>query len=122
MLWRLHIDRTCRASSAFPTANPSGIARSRKARCNAAMSTKSRQTIYGGGIIGAKIRAQGAREAAQKAMREADRAEAEGVVDPDGSLWRAPAAPAHPPPTAQRREQLGPTARGPTLWDPAART
>jgi hypothetical protein len=41
------------------------------------MSTKSRQTIYGGRIIGAKIRAQGAREAAQKAIREADRAEAE---------------------------------------------
>jgi hypothetical protein len=41
------------------------------------MSTKSRQTIYGGRIIGAKIRAQEAREAAQKAIREADRAEAE---------------------------------------------
>jgi hypothetical protein len=49
----------------------------RKVRCNAAMSTKSRQTIYGGRIIGAEIRAQGAREAAQKAIREADRAEAE---------------------------------------------
>jgi hypothetical protein len=41
------------------------------------MSTKSRQTIYGGRIIGAEIRAQGARKAAQKAIREADRAEAE---------------------------------------------
>jgi hypothetical protein len=41
------------------------------------MSTKSRQTIYGGRIIGAKIRAQGAREAAQKVIREADSAEAE---------------------------------------------
>lgn len=37
------------------------------------MSTKSRQTIYGGAIIGADIRAKSAREAA----READRAEAE---------------------------------------------
>jgi hypothetical protein len=36
----------------------------------AAMSTKSRQVIYGGRIIGAKIRAEGAREAAQKAVRE----------------------------------------------------
>ena len=41
------------------------------------MSTKSRQTIYGGRIIGARIRARGAREAAQKATREADRADAE---------------------------------------------
>ena len=43
----------------------------------AAMSTKSRQVIYGGRIIGAKIRAEGAQEAAQKAVREADRAAAE---------------------------------------------
>src|SRR6202171_3225799 len=41
------------------------------------MSTKSRQTIYGGRIIGADIRAKGAREIARKAIREADRAEAE---------------------------------------------
>jgi hypothetical protein len=41
------------------------------------MSTKSRQTIYGGRIIGADIRAQGAREAARRAIRDADRAEAE---------------------------------------------
>jgi hypothetical protein len=41
------------------------------------MSTKSRQTIYGGAIMGAEIRAKSAREAAKKAAREADRAEAE---------------------------------------------
>jgi hypothetical protein len=41
------------------------------------MSTKSREVIYGGRIIGARIRAEGAREAAQKAIREADRAAAE---------------------------------------------
>ena len=41
------------------------------------MSTKSRQWIYGGRIMGAKIRAKNAREAADKALREADRAEAE---------------------------------------------
>jgi hypothetical protein len=41
------------------------------------MSTKSRQTIYGGSIMGADIRARKAREAAQQAAREADRAEAE---------------------------------------------
>ena len=42
-----------------------------------AMSTKSRQTIYGGAIIGAKIRAESARKRAAEATREADRAEAE---------------------------------------------
>ena len=41
------------------------------------MSTKSRQVIYGGRIMGADIRAQDAREAAKQAIREADRAEAE---------------------------------------------
>src|SRR5436190_14077787 len=41
------------------------------------MSTKSRQTIYGGPIMGAKIRADGARKRAVEAAREADRAEAE---------------------------------------------
>jgi hypothetical protein len=40
------------------------------------MSTKSRQVIYGGRIIGAKIRAEGAWEEA-KAIRAADRAAAE---------------------------------------------
>jgi hypothetical protein len=40
------------------------------------MGTKSREIIWGGRIIGAEIRAKGAREAAQKAVREADRAEA----------------------------------------------
>jgi hypothetical protein len=41
-----------------------------------AMGTKSREVIWGGQIMGAKIRAQGAREAATKAAREADHAEA----------------------------------------------
>jgi hypothetical protein len=40
------------------------------------MSTKSRQSIYGGRIIGADINAKAAREAADRAIREADRAEA----------------------------------------------
>jgi len=42
-----------------------------------AMSTKSREVIYGGRIIGAKIRAEGARKRAAEAIREADRAETE---------------------------------------------
>jgi hypothetical protein len=41
-----------------------------------AMSTKSREVIWGGQIMGAEIRARQAREDAQKAAREADRAEA----------------------------------------------
>ena len=41
------------------------------------MSTKKRESIWGGRIMGADIRAQAAREPAQKAIREADRAEAE---------------------------------------------
>jgi hypothetical protein len=41
------------------------------------MSTRSRQSIYGGPIRGANIRARNAREAADQALREADRAEAE---------------------------------------------
>jgi hypothetical protein len=41
------------------------------------MSTKSRQVIYGSRIRGAKIRAEGAREEAAKAIRAFDRAEAE---------------------------------------------
>jgi len=40
------------------------------------MSTKSREVIWGGQIMGADIHAKGAREAAQKPGREADRAEA----------------------------------------------
>lgn len=59
------------------------------------MSTKSREVIYGGQIIGAKIRAQHAREAAHKAARDADRAAAE--------LWsiqmEAYGGPAQPSPT-----------------------
>jgi hypothetical protein len=41
------------------------------------MSTKSRQSIYGGPIRGAMIRARNAREAAARALRAADRAEAD---------------------------------------------
>ena len=41
------------------------------------MSTKSHQVIYGGAVMDAKIRAEGARKRAIEAAREADRAEAE---------------------------------------------
>jgi hypothetical protein len=57
------------------------------------MSSKSRQTIYGGSIMGAKIRAEGARKRAMEAIREADRAEAEA---PRRSRWKAMAGPRSP--------------------------
>jgi hypothetical protein len=41
------------------------------------MSNKSREVIFGSRIRGAKIRAEGAREEAVRAVRAADRAEAE---------------------------------------------
>jgi len=41
------------------------------------MSTKKREVVWGGRIMGAEIRAHGAREVAQRAVRDADRAEAE---------------------------------------------
>jgi len=51
--------------------------------------------IYGGRIIGAKIRAADAREAAEKAIREADRAAAE----PWSLQMEAYGGPAQPSPT-----------------------
>jgi hypothetical protein len=41
------------------------------------MSTKKREVIWGGRIMGADIRARTAREAANQALRDADRAEAQ---------------------------------------------
>jgi hypothetical protein len=41
------------------------------------MSTKKREVIWGGQIMGAKMRAETARQEARKAARAADRAEAE---------------------------------------------
>ena len=41
------------------------------------MSTKTREVIWGGRIMGADMRAQTARQDARKAARAADRAEAE---------------------------------------------
>ena len=60
----------------------------------APMSTKSREVIFGSSIRGAKIRAEGAREAARKAVQEADRAEAEA----GSSQMEGYGGPAQPPP------------------------
>ncbi len=74
---RLH-GPTTSVGCPFRTAKSSGIAGRRFEGCNSlTMSTKSRQTIWGGSIRGAKIRAEGARKRAAEAIREADRAEAE---------------------------------------------
>src|SRR6185369_12478982 len=58
------------------------------------MSTKSRQTIYGGAIIGAKM-AKGARKRAAEAALQADRAEAEAW----SLQMEAYGGPAQPSPT-----------------------
>ena len=70
------------------------------------MSTKKREVIFGGRIMGAKIRAEHAVELAKTAQRDADRAEAETVVDQDGSLWRASAAVADHCSMPQRRARM----------------
>ena len=70
------------------------------------MSTKTRQVIWGGRIMGAKMRAETARKEAAKAARAADRAEAEGLVNPHGRLWRASAAVTIDRPVHQRRIRL----------------
>jgi hypothetical protein len=62
------------------------------------MSTRSRQSIYGGPIRGANIRARNAREAAVQALREADRAEAEAwSIRMEGN-----GGPAQPSPTIRQ--------------------
>jgi len=50
------------------------------------MSTKKREVIWGGRIMGADMRAQTARQEATKAARAADRAEAEARGRP---AWKA---------------------------------
>jgi hypothetical protein len=90
--YKLHTARTCSVGIPNSTSNPSGIAQPRQGRCNGTMGSKSREVIYGGRIIGARIRAEGAQEAAQKAVREADRAAAELWSIQMEALWRAGAA------------------------------
>ena len=74
--YKLHTARTCSVLAAFLTSNSSGIAPPRKGRCNPVMGTKSREVIWGGQVMGAKIRAESAPKRAKEAAREADRAEA----------------------------------------------
>jgi hypothetical protein len=61
-----------------PIKTPSLVALHHRANAAvmAAMGTKSREVIWGGQIMGAKIHARHAREEAKKAAREADRAAA----------------------------------------------
>ena len=59
------------------------------------MSTKKREVIFGGRIIGANIRAQHAQERAKEAIRAADRAEAEAW----SIRMEAYGGPAQPSPT-----------------------
>ena len=67
------------------------------------MSTKKREVIWGGRIMGAEIRAQSARKAAQEAARAADRAEAEAwSIQMEGY-----GGPARPSPTIGHRLSPG---------------
>jgi hypothetical protein len=57
------------------------------------MSTRTREVIWGGRIMGADMRAQTVRQEARKAARAADRAEAEALVGPDMEGYGGPAQP-----------------------------
>jgi hypothetical protein len=63
-------------------------------------STKSREVIFGSRIRGAKIHADGAREAARKAVREPDRAEAWSI------RMEGYGGPAQPSPTIRAMPEL----------------
>jgi hypothetical protein len=78
-----------------PPASSSGLPPPASDAVMGQWSIKSQEVIYGGRIIGAKIRAQGARQAAQKAVREADRAAAELM----SIQMEAHGGPAQPSPT-----------------------
>jgi hypothetical protein len=73
-----HIARTCSAWNPFPAPKASKVAVPRQVALIIGMSTKTREVIWGGRIMGADMRAQTARQEARKAARAADRAEAEG--------------------------------------------
>ena len=66
-----------KAAQARQAARYRGLLRASDDAVIASMSTKTREVIWGGRIMGAKMRAQTARQEARKAARAADRAEAE---------------------------------------------
>lgn len=84
------------------------------------MSIKSREVIWGGRIMGAAIRAQGARKYAQRAVREADRAEAEAWSIRHGGSYGGPAQPS--PTIAQCLNGGLGGANGTAVRTPALRT
>jgi hypothetical protein len=69
-------DYVCLSPQAFPASRPSALELIRTGYRSKVRGTNSRQVIWGGQIKGAEIDARHAREEAQKAAREADRAEA----------------------------------------------
>src|ERR1700726_552537 len=71
----------------------------------APMSTKSRQVIFGFQVAGAKIRAQGARERARKAVREGGLWWTCAAVTDDRAMpqWRRRLAPGQMPIGARRK-------------------
>jgi hypothetical protein len=73
----MHVDRTCNAARLFRMSNPSGIARSRKARCNTRHEHQIARSPLWLSNIRRKIRIEGARDRAKQATREADRSDVE---------------------------------------------
>ena len=71
-----------------------------------AMSTKSREVIWGGQIMGAEIHAKHAREEARKAAREGGSRRGSRMVVADGRLWWPSAALTNHRPMPQRRPRL----------------
>jgi hypothetical protein len=86
----------------FMWRNSSALLNSAKVAVIAAMSTMKHEVIWGGRIMGAKMRAETTRQQARKAARAADRAET-GVVNSHGRLWRPGPAVPNDRPMPERR-------------------
>jgi hypothetical protein len=119
MPYKLRTRRTRRVANPFGTSNPA-IASSRNGAVMPGMSTKSREVIYGGPVIGAKIRAEGARKRAAEATREDDRVEAEAW----SIQMEAFGGPAQPSPTIAQclNDGYAPETRRPRLVHGRIRT
>jgi hypothetical protein len=86
-------------AGAFPPPNASGVAHAAAPLQCALMSTKSREVIWGGAIMGAKVRAEAARADAKKAIREVGHAKAYAW----SVRMEAYGGPAQPSPTIGQR-------------------
>jgi hypothetical protein len=83
-----------------------GCRTSRRRGSPSAMSTKSRDTIFGGQLMGAQIRAEGAREDARGGYPEGRSSVGRAMVDPHGRRRWAGAAVPNDRAMSQRRSRL----------------